>query len=119
MSIRDILEESQLKLEDFKDLTRLVTTAERDIASPNKVCQNLLSVILYYKISCKEMTVATRYDDPSGNEEGEGEGNVLLTLAVPAIPTEVAAARVLELAVAFGADADHVGHDGAGDGFLV
>ena len=26
---------------------------------------------------------------------------------------------MLELAVAFGADADHVGHDGAGDGFLV
>jgi len=25
---------------------------------------------------------------------------------------------VFELAVAFGADADHVGHDGAGDGFL-
>src|SRR6185369_4025834 len=42
----------------------------------------------------------------------------LLTLAVAAIPTEVAAGGVLELAVAFGADADHVGHDGAGDGFL-
>lgn len=43
----------------------------------------------------------------------------LLTLAVPTIPAEVAAARVFELAVAFGADADHVGHDGAGDGFLL
>lgn len=43
----------------------------------------------------------------------------LLTLAVAAIPAEITAARVLELAVAFGADADHVGHDGAGDGFLV
>ena len=42
-----------------------------------------------------------------------------LTLAVAAIPTKVAAAGVFELAVAFGADADHVGHDGAGDGFLV
>ena len=41
-----------------------------------------------------------------------------LTLAIPTVPTEVAAAGVLELAVAFGADADHVGHDGAGDGFL-
>ena len=26
---------------------------------------------------------------------------------------------MLELTVAFGADADHVGHDGAGDGFLL
>ena len=41
-----------------------------------------------------------------------------LTLAVPAIPAKIAAAGVLKLAVAFGADADHVGHDGAGDGFL-
>ena len=38
----------------------------------------------------------------------------LLTLAVATIPTEVAAARVFELAVAFGADADHGGHDRAG-----
>lgn len=43
----------------------------------------------------------------------------LLTLAVPAIPAEVTAARMFELAVAFGADADHVGHDGACDSFLV
>lgn len=42
----------------------------------------------------------------------------LLTLAVATVTAEVAAAGVLELAVAFGADADHVGHDGAGDGFL-
>ena len=42
----------------------------------------------------------------------------LLTLAVAAVAAEVAAAGVFELAVAFGADADHVGHDGAGDGFL-
>src|SRR5215216_4383145 len=42
-----------------------------------------------------------------------------LTLAVPAIAAEIAAACVFELAVAFGADADHVGHDSAGDGFLV
>ena len=44
--------------------------------------------------------------------------NRLLTLAIPAVTAEVAAAGVLELAVAFGADADHVGHDGAGDGLL-
>src|SRR5689334_10871096 len=44
--------------------------------------------------------------------------NRLLTFAIPAVAAEVAAAGVLELAVAFGADADHVGHDGAGDGFL-
>ena len=43
----------------------------------------------------------------------------LLTLAVAAVPAEITAARVFELAVAFGADADHVGHDGAGNGFLV
>src|SRR6185369_16129080 len=43
----------------------------------------------------------------------------LLTLAVAAVPAEIAAARVLELAVAFGADADHVGHDGARDGLLL
>ena len=42
-----------------------------------------------------------------------------LTLAEAAISTEVAAAGVLQLAVALGADADHVGHDGAGDGFLL
>ena len=41
-----------------------------------------------------------------------------LTLAVAAVPAKVAATRVFELAVAFGADADHVGHDRAGDGFL-
>ena len=44
---------------------------------------------------------------------------LLLTLAIATVPTEITSARVLELAVAFGADADHVGHDGAGDGFLV
>src|ERR1044072_2593137 len=44
--------------------------------------------------------------------------NELFTLAIPAVATKVAAAGVFELAVAFGADADHVGHDGAGDGFL-
>ena len=44
---------------------------------------------------------------------------ILLTLAVATVSTEVAAAGVFQLAVAFGADADHVGHDGAGDGFLV
>ena len=43
----------------------------------------------------------------------------LLTLAVSAVPAEVTAARVFELTVAFGADADHVGHDRAGDGFLL
>jgi len=43
----------------------------------------------------------------------------LLTLAVAAVPAEIAAARVLELAVAFRADADHVGHDGARDGLLL
>ena len=44
---------------------------------------------------------------------------VSLTLAISTIPAEIAAARVLQLPVALGADADHVGHDGAGDGFLV
>ena len=44
--------------------------------------------------------------------------SALFTLAVAAVAAEVAAAGVLELAVAFGADANHVGHDGAGDGFL-
>ena len=44
---------------------------------------------------------------------------VLLTLAVTAVPAEITPARMLKLPVAFGADADHVGHDGAGDGFLV
>ncbi len=34
----------------------------------------------------------------------------LLTLAVPTIPTEIAAARMLQLAVAFGADTNHCGH---------
>ena len=43
----------------------------------------------------------------------------LFTLTVSTIAAEVTAARVFELAVAFGADADHVGHDGARDGFLV
>ena len=43
----------------------------------------------------------------------------LLTLAIAAVPTEVTPARVLKLPVAFGADADHVGHDGARYGFLV
>jgi len=43
---------------------------------------------------------------------------ILLTLAVAAVPAEIAAAGVLQLAVALGADADHVGHDGA-HGFLV
>jgi len=43
----------------------------------------------------------------------------LFALAVAAVSTEIAATRVLELAVAFGADADHVGHDGARYGFLV
>ena len=42
-----------------------------------------------------------------------------LTLAVTAVAAEVAAARVFELAVAFGADADHVGHDGSRDGLLL
>ena len=42
----------------------------------------------------------------------------LLTLAVAAVTAEIAAARVLELAVAFGADADHAGHDGARHGLL-
>ena len=35
----------------------------------------------------------------------------LLTLAVAAVTAEVAATGVFELAVAFGADADHGGHD--------
>ena len=46
-------------------------------------------------------------------------GRRLLTLAVSTVPTEIAATRVLELAVALGADADHVGHDGAGDRLLL
>lgn len=47
------------------------------------------------------------------------KARLLLTLAVAAVPAEIAAARVFELAVALGADADHVGHDGAGDGALL
>lgn len=43
----------------------------------------------------------------------------LLTLAIAAVATKVAAACVLQLPVALGADADHVGHDGAGDGLLL
>ena len=43
---------------------------------------------------------------------------MLLTLAVAAVAAEVAAAGVFELAVAFGADADHVGHDGSCYGLL-
>ena len=43
----------------------------------------------------------------------------LLTLAVAAVAAEVAAARVLKLPVTLRADADHVGHDGSGDGFLL
>ena len=43
----------------------------------------------------------------------------LLTLAVTAVTAEVAATGVFELAVAFRADADHVGHDCAGNGFLL
>ena len=35
----------------------------------------------------------------------------LLTFAITTIPTKVAAAGVFELTVAFGADADHGGHD--------
>ena len=42
----------------------------------------------------------------------------LLTFAISAVTAEIAAAGVLELAVAFRADADHVGHDGARDGPL-
>ena len=49
---------------------------------------------------------------------GVGEWNSL-TLAVAAIPAKITSARMLELAVALGADADHVGHDGAGDGLLL
>jgi hypothetical protein len=43
----------------------------------------------------------------------------LFALAVPAITAEVAAAGVFQLAVALGTDADHVRHDGAGDGLLL
>ena len=42
----------------------------------------------------------------------------LFALAVAAVAAEVAAACMLQLSVALGADADHVRHDGAGDGFL-
>ena len=41
-------------------------------------------------------------------------GKGLLTFAVAAVTAEVAAAGVLELAVAFGADADHGRHNRAG-----
>ena len=44
---------------------------------------------------------------------------LLLTLAVTTVPAEITPTRMLELPVALGADADHVGHDGAGYGFLV
>ena len=43
---------------------------------------------------------------------------LLLTLAVTTVPAEITPTRMLELPVAFGADADHVGHDGA-DGRLL
>ena len=46
-------------------------------------------------------------------------GVILLTLAIPAVATEITAAGVFQLAVALGADADHVGHDGARYGFLM
>ena len=45
--------------------------------------------------------------------------NNSLTLAVTTIPAKIAAACMLQLAVAFRADAYHVGHDGAGNGFLL
>jgi hypothetical protein len=44
---------------------------------------------------------------------------ISLTFRITTIPTEVTAARVFELAVAFGADADHVGHDRAHRGLSV
>ena len=44
---------------------------------------------------------------------------LLLALAVATVPAKITPTRMLELAVAFGADADHGGHDGARDGFLV
>jgi len=54
-----------------------------------------------------------------GTESWRTRNRTLLALAVAAIPTKIAAARVFQLPVAFGADADHVGHDGAGDGALL
>ena len=38
-----------------------------------------------------------------------------LTLAIPTIPTKITPTRVLQLTGAFGAFADHRGHDRAGD----
>src|SRR5206468_12059960 len=40
---------------------------------------------------------------------------VSLTLTKPAIPTKITPTRMFQLAAAFGADADHRGHDGAGN----
>ncbi len=42
------------------------------------------------------------------------QGGASLTLAIPTIPTEITSARMLQLPGAFGAFADHRGHDGAG-----
>jgi hypothetical protein len=39
----------------------------------------------------------------------------LLTLTEATIPTKITSTRVLQLTGAFGAFADHCGHDGAGD----
>jgi hypothetical protein len=55
----------------------------------------------------------------SAHPKNQGSSRGLLTLAIPAVSAKIAAARVFELAVALGADADHVGHDGARDGALL
>jgi len=41
--------------------------------------------------------------------------SLLLTLAVPTIPTEITTTRMLQLAMTFGTSADHSGHDRAHD----
>jgi hypothetical protein len=55
------------------------------------------------------------------SDAGEGarvpsyESSVSLTLAKPTIPAEITPTRVLQLTGAFGAFANHCGHDGARD----
>jgi hypothetical protein len=61
-----------------------------------------------------------RTSESSAHPKNRGSvWDTLFTLAVTAIPAEVAAACVFQLPVTLGADADHVGHDGAGDGLLL
>jgi len=83
-------------------------------------------VVLEFRVSYEEISWAylnsiSLNEKASLIEAGPLHLNLttLLALAVAAVPAKIAATRMLKLAVAFGADADHVGHDGAGYGLLV